>query len=164
MGTAESHSFNPYAAPLVAPETFDPFRQDDLRIRQQLIDCEGNVRSIAGVLILGGLILTIVFGILSVVYFPNGGNADLALASLFGVHALLGIAQLTVGIRLRSFHPGARIGAIIFCVLWLLFFPLGTIIGGACLWYLVRPAAQYAPVTFSEVESRGCTWPRAKFP
>lgn len=114
-----------------------------MRIRQQLIDCEGNVRSIAGVLIFGGLILTIVFGILSVVYFSHGGNADLALAILFGVHALLGIVQLTVGIRLRSFHPGARIGAIIFCVLWLLFFPLGTMIGGACLWYLVRPAASY---------------------
>ena len=114
-----------------------------MRIRQQLIDCEGNVRSIVGVLILGGLILTIVFGILSVVYVSHGGNADLALAALFGVLALLGIAQLTVGIRLRSFHPGARIGAIIFCGLWLLFFPLGTIIGGACLWYLVRPAASY---------------------
>ena len=46
LDTAESESFNPYAAPLVAPEPPDPFQQDDMRIRQQFIGCESNVRSI----------------------------------------------------------------------------------------------------------------------
>ena len=143
LDTAESESFNPYAAPLVAPEPPDPFQQDDMRIRQQFIGCESNVRSIGGVMILGGLSLALVFGFLSVMYFPLGNYVDNALAALFGVLALLGVAQLMVGIRVGSFRQRPRIGAIIFCALWLLFFPVGTIIGGACLWYLLRPAAKY---------------------
>jgi len=143
LGNSESESFNPYAAPLVAPETFDPFQQDDMRIRQQFLGCESNVRSIGGVMILGGLILAIVFGFLSVIYFSRGDNVNLALAAFFGVLASLGFAQLIVGIKVGSFRPRPRVGAIIFCGLWLLFIPFGTIIGGACLWYLLRPAAKY---------------------
>ena len=143
MGIPESESFNPYAAPLVAPETFDPFQQDDIRIRQQFIDCEGNVRSIAGVLIFGGLILAGVFGIFSITSYLPGYSPNPALAALFAVLALLSVAQLVVGIQVRRFRQQARIGAIFFCVLWLLFIPFGTILGGACLWYLLRPAAKY---------------------
>lgn len=143
MGIPESESFNPYAAPLFVPETIDPFQQDDMRIRQQFIGCESNLRSIGGVLILGGLILAIVFGIFSVIHFSNGDRTDFPLATLFGVLALLGIVQLIVGIGVGRFRTRHRIGAIIFCVLWLLFFPFGTFVSGACLWYLVRPAAKY---------------------
>ncbi len=142
MGTSESETFNPYAAPLVGLETVDPFQQDDTRIRQQFIDCEANVLSIAGFLILGGLI-TGVFGILSPLWVATGDIQNLAFAAFFGVLALLGIAQVIIGVQVRRFRPRARIGAIIFCVLWLLFIPVGTVIGGACLWYLVRPAAKY---------------------
>lgn len=143
MGTAESDSFNPYAAPLVGPETADPFQQDDVRIRQQFIDCEGNVGSVAGVLILGGLILAFVFGFFSVMNFSHRDSTGFALAALFGVLALLGVAQLIVGIQVRSFRPRGRIGGIICCVLWLFFIPFGTIGGGACLWYLAHPSARY---------------------
>lgn len=114
-----------------------------MRIRQQFIDREGNVRSIAVALIVGGLILTIVFGILSVIHFSNGDRTDFPLATLFGVLALLGVVQLIIGIGVGRFRPRHRIGGIICCVVWLLFIPLGTIIGGACLWYLVRPTAKY---------------------
>ena len=143
MGIPESDAFNPYAAPLVAPEPFDPFQQDDVRIRRQFIGCESNVRSIGVVMILGGLILAIVFGFLSVIWLAGGDGIDLALAAFFGVIALLGVVQLIVGIGVGRFRPRHRIGAIIFCAIWLLFIPLGTIIGGACLWYLLRPAAKY---------------------
>ena len=77
------------------------------------------------------------------VLLSTGHRAELPLAALFGVLALFGMGQLIVGIQVRRFRPGARIGAIIFCVLWLLFIPVGTIIGCACLWYLDRPAAKY---------------------
>lgn len=141
MSRPELDSFNPYSAPLTGPETFDPFLQDDRQIRQQFIDCEANIRSISGVLVFGGGLL-IACGIIPLcLYIATIPN--LALASVFVVLTLLGIIQLIVGLQVRSFHPRARIGAIIFCVLWLLFFPVGTIFGGACLWYLVRPAATY---------------------
>lgn len=143
MSIAESDTFNPYAAPLVGRETVDPFQRDDALIRKQFIDCEGNIRSIASLLILGGLILAFVFGFFSVDFVARGDSADVALAALFGVIALLGAAQMIVGIRLQSFRPRARIGGIVCCVLWMFFIPIGTIIGGACLWYLVRPAAKY---------------------
>lgn len=45
--------------------------------------------------------------------------------------------------QLQSFRPSARIWAIVFCSLWLLFVPVGTFFGSACLWYLARPAAKY---------------------
>ena len=118
-----------------------------MRIRRQFIGCESNVRSIGGVMILGGLILAIVFGFFSVIYshlgYRYGFGSYLGLAAFFGVIALLGVVQLIVGIGVGRFRARHRIGAIIFCALWLLFIPLGTIIGGACLWYLLRPAAKY---------------------
>lgn len=143
MSIPESETFNPYAAPLVAPETLDPFQQDDMRIRQQFIGCEGNVRSIGGVMILGGLILAVVFGFFSVIYFSRGVDVHFPFAAFFCVLALLGVVQLIVGIGVGRFRPRHRIGAIIFCSFWLCFIPFGTIIGGACLWYLLRPAAKY---------------------
>jgi len=143
LGSPESETYNPYTAPLVAPETPDPFLQGDTRIRQQFIGVESNVRSIGGLLILGGLILAIVFGFFSVYHFFGGDNVNLALAALFGFLALLGVGQLIVGIGVGRFRARHRFSAIGFCVLWLLFIPVGTIIAGACLWYLVRPAAKY---------------------
>lgn len=141
MSRPEPDSFNPYTAPLTGPETFDPFQQDDRQIRQQFIDCEANIRTIAGVLLFGGVIL-IVCGVTSLYFFAASGFNP-ALGSVCVVVTMLGFIQFTVGLRVQFFLPRARINAIIFCVLWLLFFPVGTIFGGVCLWYLVRPAAAY---------------------
>ncbi|MBC7966757.1 MAG: hypothetical protein H7Z17_12635, partial [Fuerstia sp.] len=99
MGTSESETFNPYAAPLVGTETVDPFQQDDTRIRQQFIDCEANVQSISVVLILGGLIVTGVFGVLTSMWVASRDIRDLVLATFFGVLALLGIGQVIVGVQ-----------------------------------------------------------------
>ena len=133
----ETNTFNPYAAPLTEPEAFDPFKQDDTRIRQQFIDCEANVRSIGELMLVGGGILAIGSAIL----LAAGGSALRAV--LLFVVMLVGIGQYCVGLRVRRFLPRARIGAIIFCGLWLFFIPIGTVFGGACLWYLVRPAATF---------------------
>ena len=137
MSRPEPDSFNPYTAPLTGPETSDPFLQEDTQIRQQFIDCEANCRSIAELLLGGGLILAIGGAILFAAGTSRPSQAILA------VLTLLGCIQFIVGIGARRFLPRARIGAIIFCALWLLFFPVETIFGGACLWYLVRPAAAY---------------------
>jgi hypothetical protein len=137
LDTPDSDSFNPYAAPLAEPETFDPFQQDDTRVRQQFIDCEANVRSIGELMLVGGGILATGSTILLA-----AGSSSLRAAFLL-VIILVGAGQCLVGLRVRRFLPRARIGAIIFCGLWLFFIPIGTIFGGACLWYLVRPAATF---------------------
>ncbi len=136
-------SFNPYAAPLVGPEVADPFQQDDTQIRRQFIDCEANVRTIAGVLMLGGLLLSVSCAIPGLVFIAHHGKFGLGAAAILGLPTLLGVAQFAVGLQLHSFRAHARIGAIVFCALWLLFIPFGTIVGGGCLWYLMRPAAKY---------------------
>lgn len=133
----ETNSFNPYAAPLTEPEAFDPFQQDDTQIRQQFIDCEANVRSIGELMVVGGGILATG----SVILLAAGSSRLRAVLLL--VLMLLGIGQYMVGLRVRKFLPRGRIAAIIFCGLWFFFIPIGTIFGGACLWYLVRPAATF---------------------
>ena len=143
MGTSESETYNPYAAPLVGLETVDPFQQDDTRIRQQFIDCEANVHSIAELLMCGGIIVAGVCVVMAFNFVAVDRLAALGAAVLLASTGLAGIVQLIVGLRVRAFRPRARIGAIIFCALWLLFLPLGTIFGGVCLWYLLRPAAKY---------------------
>ena len=143
MNDHESESFNPYAAPQVGPEFADPFEQDDTRIRRQFIDCEANIKTIAGVLMFGGVLLAGSFAIPGFVFIAHHGRAGLGAAAIMMVPTILGIAQFVVGIRVRSFRPSARTGASVFCSLWLLFIPFGTIVGGGCLWYLARPAARY---------------------
>ena len=143
MNVHESESFNPYAAPQIGPEVADPFEQDDTRIRQQFIDCEANLKTIAGLLVLGGVILAGSCVIPGFLFLAQQGLDGLGAAAIIGVPAILGIVQFVVGLQVRSFRPSARIGAIVLCSLWLLFIPFGTMIGGACLWYLARPAAKY---------------------
>jgi hypothetical protein len=41
----------------------------------------------------------------------------------------------------------SRIPAAIACGIWILFVPVGTILGGVSLWYILRPAASFV---FSE--------------
>lgn len=143
MNVHESESFNPYAAPQIGPGVADLFQQDDTQIRRQFIDCEANLKTIAGVLLLGGVFLAASCVIPGFLLISQQGLDGLEAAAIMGVPAILGIVQFVVGLQVRSFRPSGRIGAIVFCSLWLLFIPFGTIVGGACLWYLVRPAARY---------------------
>ena len=144
MSRVDSEAFNPYSSPLTGPEATDPFQQDDTRIRQQFIDCEANVKTIAGLLTLGGIALAgacMFLGFVSLGYRGVVGQLPyFVLATLLGS---MGTAQIVVGFQVGSFHPSARIWAILFCSLWLLFIPIGTFFGGACLWYLARPAAKH---------------------
>ncbi len=146
MDTPSQYEFNPFAAPQTGPEVFDPFQQDDARIRQQFIDCEANIASIASLTIFGGGVLTAVFAIgtfLFGVSTAGGRTSDGRLAILCLALATIFLGQLAVGIGLNNRRPWSRIGAIVVCTVWLLFFPLGTIFAAASIWYLVRPAAKY---------------------
>ena len=140
LTVSRPESFNPYAAPQAGPETPDPFHQSDRLVREQFIDCEANVRTIGGLLQIGGLIVAGVCGVMTVVIAAE--NILFALA-IPGLLTCCGIGQVVIGFGVNSFRTWARPAAAVNCALWMLAFPVGTIIGGASLWYLVRPAARY---------------------
>jgi uncharacterized membrane protein (DUF2068 family) len=83
----------------------------------------------------------------------NAGDTMIALvALLFAVIVIivLGVAFGVVGWGLWQLKDWARIGAIVLAVLQLPGFPLGTIVGGLTLWYLLsdpdaKAAFQVAP-------------------
>ena len=52
----ESSAFNPYAAP--EEQTLPDLPADHLAFRQQFIHCESNIKSIAGLMILGGFLVS----------------------------------------------------------------------------------------------------------
>ncbi len=60
------------------------------------------------------------------------------------VLVVLAAANVAVGWGLWQMRPWSRLGAIVLSVLRLFSVPLGTIIGGLCLWYLFQPEAQAA--------------------
>ncbi len=90
MSQLDAESFNPYSAPLSGPEFSDPFQQDDTRIRQQFIDCEANLKTIAGLLTLGGVALAgacMLFGFVSLADRGTVGQLPyFVLATLLGGH------------------------------------------------------------------------------
>lgn len=145
----EPTAFNPYAAPEEQASSGSLLPSSPEIVRKQFIHCESNIKSIAGVMILGGLLLSIGFGLATVVAFTGSDGEFLSsLRALFllGI-TLAGIWQLYTGIQLRRLKRTARTPASIACGLWILFIPVGTILGGVSLWYILRPAATFV---FSE--------------
>ena len=143
----ESSAFNPYAAPeeQVSPDSLSA--SDPEVIRQQFIHCESNIKSIAGLMILGGLLVSLGLGVAASLALAAVHNLE-PLTALFLVAVILaGFWQIYTGIQLRRLKLTSRIPAAIASGLWILFVPVGTILGGVSLWYIVRPAASFV---FSE--------------
>jgi len=62
-----------------------------------------------------------------------------AFGSIFiGLFALLALVELVAAICYLRGSKGARIWLIVFNVLFLFNFPVGTLLGGYCLWALLR--------------------------
>jgi hypothetical protein len=145
----ESSAFNPYAAPeeQVSPDSLSA--SDPEVIRQQFIHCESNIKSIAGLMILGGLLVSLGFGAATVnAYHGSNGDFWSSLRTIFLLGVILaGIWQIYTGIQLRRLKRTTRVPAAIACGIWILFVPIGTILGGVSLWYILRPAANFV---FSE--------------
>ncbi len=140
MTISASEAFNPYAAPQIGPEEADPFQQDDRTVREKFIDCEANIKSIGGLIVLGGTIIAGVCGIMALVSIADDSFAGFALcAVIFGC----GVGQAVVGVGVNRLRTWSRPVAVAVCGFWMLAVPLGTIIGGASLWYLARPTAKY---------------------
>ncbi|MCP4900701.1 MAG: hypothetical protein GY906_27370 [bacterium] len=51
----------------------------------------------------------------------------------------IGLGHLVCGRDLWKVRPGGRVGAMVFAGLWLIAFPIGTVVGAAVLVYLTRP-------------------------
>lgn len=98
--------------------------------------------------ILGGLfvLLALVFSLPAVIttiigIFEDPGAlvATGILALLAFITLLMALVFLAVGWGLWKERDWARIGAIVLAGLGLLFVPIGTIIGGVTIWYLLQP-------------------------
>lgn len=107
---------------------------------------------VAGLFLLGTLVLMIPTLILAVVGLTEASGAFIGMAAV-GLMALASMAlcllHLVIGYGLWMVRPWARIGAIALGIVGLLFMPIGTIAGAFILWYLLKPetAARFEPVT-----------------
>lgn len=143
----EPTAFNPYAAPEEQVLPGSAFSSDLTAVRKQFIHCESNIRSIGGLMILGGLLVSVAFVMAAIDPFVGGGDSvNLRRMGLL-LFVLAGFWQIFTGIQLRRLKLSARTPAAIACGLWILFLPVGTILGGVSLWYIMRPAANFV---FSE--------------
>lgn len=139
----EPTAFNPYAAPEEQALSGSLLPLDPKAVRRQLIHCESNIKSIGGLMILGGLLLSLGLGVAASLALAAVHNLE-PLTALFLVAVILaGFWQIYTGIQLWRLKLAARIPAAIACGLWILFVPVGTILGGVSLWYIMRPAASF---------------------
>jgi hypothetical protein len=143
----ESSAFNPYAAPEEQASHGSLSAVDPEVVRRQFIHCESNIKSIGGLMVFGGLLITVGLGVAASLSVAANHNPE-PLTALFLVAVILaGFWQIYTGIQLRRLKLTSRVPAAIACGLWILFVPVGTILGGVSLWYIVRPAANFV---FSE--------------
>lgn len=141
----EPTAFNPYAAPEEQAFPGSLAASDAEVVRRQFIHCESNIKSISGLMILGGLLISCGFALATADVF-TGSNGDFwsSPRGLFFLSVILaGIWQIYAGIQLRRLKLTSRVPAAIACGLWILFVPVGTILGGVSLWYILRPAANF---------------------
>jgi uncharacterized membrane protein (DUF2068 family) len=125
---------NPYAPPVGEMPVDNVFDLPVAELRRQLIDCEANLRSVARLLMLGGVLIPVV--VLLVLTLANG-----LIAAILLLFLLLFPIQIVAGVGLLRRRPWARTLAMLCSALWLPVFPVGTVIGAASLFYLLRPAA-----------------------
>jgi len=103
---------------------------------------------VVGALALLGALAILLFAILPVAVGGNdpGGVAVALAALLLGLVVTLafGIAALIIGWGLLRMRGWARWGAIVLAILQLPAFPIGTIIGGLIIWYLLSDEGRNA--------------------
>lgn len=140
-------AFNPYAAPEEQALSGSLLSSDSLETRKQFIHCESNIKSIGGLMLLGGALVSFGFGMAASVAISVGGIDGGFRAGFLMAVVLAGLWQVYTGFQLRRLRMSSRIPAAIACGIWILFIPVGTILGGVSLWYILRPAASFV---FSE--------------
>lgn len=136
---------NPYASPQVRELTADVPLSEAERIRQEHLSAEVTCKQVGLLCYFGGSIATIYSAMLFILGAIWWARWDFEFGRLLvvsgmligsGVLALLAWVHFRTASRLRRLDPAARFGAILLSVLWLLYFPIGTLLGGHLLWIL----------------------------
>ena len=97
----------------------------------------------------GGIVILAILYILSGIFALGGGAIMFGLgggvlAAVGGFVIIVGIIDFVIAFGLWNLQPWARIVAIIFAIIGLLSFPIGTIISVIILWYLFKPEIKEA--------------------
>lgn len=141
---------NPYAAPTVA----DPVAAGTSAeaVRREHLSHEASVKGIGFLFLLGGVLMGLGVGSVVFANFQTrspGGTPEILIALLLLV---LTVLQCWVGFGIRRLRPWARIPGVVFSVLGLLAFPLGTIFSAYFLYLLLSRkgrmvfSAEYAEI------------------
>jgi hypothetical protein len=106
---------------------------------------------IGGLFLLATLVMMLPTFILGIVGISGEFGAFIgmfAVGLIAIVILLLCLLYLSVGYGIWTLQPWGRISAITLSIISLFFFPIGTIIGGLILWYLLKPeiAIRFSPV------------------
>lgn len=140
-------SVNPYA-PTAHTGDLGPTTDDPEGYRRAYLNHEASVKSI-GFLYLFGAILLVPIGVLMIAAFwLDEDVSDRGILLGIGAGYLgVGLLQIYTGVGLRRLQNPARVIAIIFSILGLIGFPIGTLISAYFLYLLVGKKGQ---VVFSD--------------
>ena len=134
-------TINPYAPPTDA--SFVPEAPTGPEaIRKQYLSHEASVKSV-GTLYLLGAILMVPIGLFLIGSVLAGRLQDVFPAVFGVVYVVLGLLQGATAIGLRRLQPWARIVGIVFSVIGLLGFPIGTLISAYILYLLASQKGNY---------------------
>ncbi len=105
----------------------------------------------------GGITILAILYILGGLFALAGGAMMLSGGSMFGnalggtiltavgaIYVIVGLIDFVVAYGLWNLQPWARTVAIVFAIIGLLSFPIGTIISIIILWYLFKPEIKEA--------------------
>lgn len=129
-GDAVTVQDNPYAPPTAEVADITGADPEAEAIRREHIKHEASIRSVGILYYLGGVLM----GLAAILFGFASTSIGMGLA---GIYAVLALLSLAVGYELRELKPWARIAAIVFAVIGLLGFPLGTLINGYILYLLL---------------------------
>lgn len=97
----------------------------------------------------GGIVILAILYILSGIFALGGGAITFGLgegvlAAVGGFLIIVGVIDFAIAFGLWNLQPWARTVAIVFAIIGLLSFPIGTIISIIILWYLFKPEIKEA--------------------
>lgn len=145
-------SENPFASPLTGERAADVPETEAERIRHEHLSAEVTCKQVGLLCYLGGCAATIysvLLFILGASEWARLGFEAIQLPALAGfvvgagLLAMLAWLQFGTGYGLRRLHPASRSRAILLSVLWLLYVPLGTLVGGHFLWLMNSARGKY---------------------
>jgi len=143
---------NPYASP-AAVNSVDAPLTDAEAIRTRYLSHEASVKSIGTLYMLGAILMVLSGGVMLVVMLVGvlkirTVSAEAAiLAVVFFIYLGLGILQGATAMGIRKLQNWARYVAVVFSVIGLLGFPIGTIISAYFLYLLL---SQKGTMVFSD--------------